>query len=64
MRSSVLRDERSTREADAARNMVSKKPYRTAEQKKLAREQAVKVDGTWVSKAPVSFHGKKKREVQ
>lgn len=54
-------DTRSTREADAKRNMISRKPYRTPEQKAEARATAVKVKGTWVSKAPVSY-SKQKRE--
>jgi hypothetical protein len=43
--------------------MVNGKPFRTAAQKAEARATAVKVNGTWVSKAPVSFHndGKRKR---
>lgn len=33
------------------------KPYRTKEQKALARKTAVKCeDGTWRSTAPVSYH--------
>lgn len=53
---------RTTAEANAKRNMISRKPYRTPEQKKVARNMAVKVNGTWVSKAPVSFSGKKKEQ--
>lgn len=41
------------------RNMVNRKPYRTAEQKKLARATAFKDhDGAWRSTAPVSVHTK------
>jgi hypothetical protein len=32
------------------------KPFRTAAQKKVAREQAYKKNGTWYSNAPKSFH--------
>lgn len=62
MRSSALRDTRTTAEANAKRNMTNRKPYRTAEQKKLARERAMKFNGTWVSSAPVSYSGKQKEQ--
>jgi hypothetical protein len=53
----MMKDTRTTREADAGRNTTNRKPYRTAEQKKLARATATQVDGRWVSDAPVSYHG-------
>lgn len=34
----------------------NRKPYRTAAQKKVARAMAEKIDGRYVSKAPVSRH--------
>lgn len=36
--------------------MYNGKPYRTKAQKAQARESARKVNGTWVSNAPVTFH--------
>lgn len=38
------------------RDMWNKKPYRTKEQKIEARATAEKVNGTYVSRAPRSFH--------
>lgn len=39
------------------RDMTNKKPYRTKAQKIEARRTAVKCeDGTWRTKAPVSYH--------
>lgn len=38
------------------RDMKNKKPFRTAAQKQVARETAKKIDGRWVSNAPVSYH--------
>jgi hypothetical protein len=39
------------------------KPFRTKEQKKLARETAVKCkDGAWRSNAPVSYHATKQKK--
>lgn len=37
-------------------NMKNRKPYRTKEQKKLARKFAVVEDGRYVSDVPVSYH--------
>lgn len=37
-------------------NMTNRKPFRTESQKRLARQTAKKVRGTWVSDAPVSYH--------
>lgn len=37
-------------------NMTNRKPYRTAAQQADARATAVKVNGTYVSSAPVSYH--------
>lgn len=38
-------------------NMLNRKPYRTKEQKAMARATAVlEADGTWRSTAPVSYH--------
>ena len=34
----------------------NRKPYRTKAQKKEAKATAIKVNGTWVSSAPVSRH--------
>lgn len=42
--------------------MVNRKPFRTKEQKAQARATAVKVDGTWRSNAPVSYHDAKKKK--
>lgn len=43
-----------------ARDYNNYKPYRTPEQKKLARQTAVKCeDGTYRSTAPVSYHAVK-----
>jgi hypothetical protein len=40
------------------RSMDNMKPYRTKEQKKLAREKAYKgKDGAWHSNVDVSYHG-------
>ena len=39
-----------------SRDLTNRKPYRTAAQKRLAREIARKVKGAWVSSAPVSYH--------
>jgi hypothetical protein len=44
------------RTTDQDRDMTNRKPYRTAEQKAVARETAKKINGTWVSNAPVSYH--------
>jgi hypothetical protein len=49
-------DPRTTAEVDSSRNMTNRKPYRTALQKQDARDAAKKVDGAWVSSAPVSHH--------
>lgn len=45
-------------------NMVNRKPYRTAAQKRTAKAMAHKcVDGAYRSSAPVSFHsGPRNRE--
>lgn len=41
------------------RNMINRKPYRTAEQKKVARASASKDhDGAYRTTAPVSVHTK------
>ena len=37
------------------------KPYRTKAQKAEARRTARKVNGTWVSNAPVSYHKEKSK---
>jgi len=37
------------------------KPYRTKAQKAVARATAKKVNGTWVSNAPRSFHARKEK---
>jgi hypothetical protein len=60
--SPLLRDNRTTREADTNRNMVNRKPYRTKELKEEGRRTAVKVDGTYVSDAQVLYHSKPKAQ--
>jgi hypothetical protein len=42
-----------------ATDMSNGKPYRTAAQKAEARRTAKKVNGTWVSNAPKSYHKRK-----
>lgn len=37
-------------------NILNRKPYRTAAQKAEAKRTARKVDGAFVSNAPVSYH--------
>jgi hypothetical protein len=37
-------------------DLTNRKPFRTARQKEEARRTAEKVDGTWKSSAPKSFH--------
>jgi hypothetical protein len=37
-------------------DLTNRKPFRNEAQKEEARKKAVKVNGTWVSEAPVSFH--------
>ena len=39
-------------------DMMNKKPYRTAQQKMLARKTAYKLDGRYVSPAPRSYHAR------
>jgi hypothetical protein len=40
-------------------NMKNRKPYRTAAQKKLAKDKSYKADnGSWRSNAPVSYSSK------
>ncbi|MBO6542326.1 MAG: hypothetical protein JJ939_11575 [Alphaproteobacteria bacterium] len=41
---------------EGTRNMLNRKPYRTKAQREVARLTARKVDGRWVSSAPVSYH--------
>jgi hypothetical protein len=53
-------DTRTTREADAKRNMINRKPYRSPELTAMARADAKKVDGAWVSNVGVLHHGKQK----
>jgi hypothetical protein len=43
-------------------DMANRKPFRTTAQKQAARDNARKVDGTWISNAPVSFNGKRRVE--
>lgn len=43
------------------RDMTNRKPYRTAAQKIEARNRANKVDGRWVTTAPVCHHRAPKR---
>lgn len=45
-------DLRTTEEVETSRDMVNRKPYRTAEQKDVARQHAQKKNGTWVSYTP------------
>ena len=45
--------------SEQARNMNNYKPYRTKAQKIEARRLAVKIDGRWISSAPVSRHASK-----
>lgn len=49
---------RTSHEVAESRDMANYKPYRTREQKRTARLLARKVDGRWVSPAPVSYHAK------
>lgn len=44
-------------------DMTNRKPYRTAAQQADARATAVKVNGTYVSSAPVSYHRSPKKQV-
>lgn len=41
--------------------MTNRKPYRTAAQKYVARQEARLVDGRYVSNAPVTYHRAPKR---
>jgi hypothetical protein len=41
---------------DGTRNMLNRKPFRTKAQREVAIHTARKVDGRWVSSAPVSYH--------
>lgn len=52
-------DYKMTKEVRNDRDFNNYKPYRTEQQKVEARRTAVKVKGTWVSKAPKSYHKKK-----
>lgn len=46
-----------TRNRGHDRDMTNRKPFRTQEQKELARKTAKKgEDGAWRSNAPVSYH--------
>jgi hypothetical protein len=48
------KDTRTTREVEATRSRINRKPYRTPALKALARDRAVKgKDGAWHSDAPV-----------
>lgn len=44
-------------------DMTNRKPFRTASQKAEAQRTAVKVNGTYVSSAPVSYHRVAKKQV-
>lgn len=44
-------------------DMLNRKPFRTAAQKAEARRTATKVNGTYVSSAPVSYHRSAKQQV-
>ncbi len=44
-------------------NMTNRKPFRTPAQKAEARRTADKVNGTYVSPAPVSYHRQAKQQV-
>lgn len=44
-------------------DMTNRKPFRTAAQKAEARRMAVKVSGTFMSSAPVSYHRQAKQQV-
>ena len=57
----MRKDTRTTREVEATRSNWNRKPYRNQELKDLARQSAEKVDGAWVSKAPVLLHPKTTR---
>lgn len=37
-------------------DMKNKKPFRSAKLKEIAKQNAKKVDGTWVSNTPVQYH--------
>lgn len=43
-------------------DLTNRKPYRTASQKQQARDNAHKVNGTYVSNATVSFSKQKRGE--
>ncbi|NGO63923.1 hypothetical protein G6N76_09565 [Rhizobium daejeonense] len=43
--------------------MTNRKPFRTPAQKAEARRTADKVNGTYVSPAPVSYHRQAKQQV-
>lgn len=45
-------------------DMTNRKPFRTASQKSEARRTAEKVNGTYLSTAPVSYHRHAKQQVQ
>lgn len=53
----VSRNFRSVKEHAAERDFTNRKPYRTAAQKAEARRTARKVEGRWVSSAPITRHG-------
>lgn len=49
-------DKRTTREVEATRTMNNGKPFRTAAMKVVASDNAVKIEGRYVSPAPVRHH--------
>ncbi|MCK1668648.1 hypothetical protein [Bradyrhizobium sp. 153] len=49
-------DPRTTAEVEASRDATNRKPFRTKSQKVEARRYAVRVNGAFCSKAPVSRH--------
>lgn len=55
-------DKRTTREADATRDLTNNKPFRPKKLKELARAGAFKKGGTWVSYAPRYNHQPRKKE--
>jgi hypothetical protein len=54
-------DTRTTREVETSRNMHNRKPYRTPDMKRAARDVAEKVNGRFISAAPVLRHEKHER---
>jgi hypothetical protein len=52
----VRLDTRTTQEVEETRSFVNQKPYRSKEEKKLAKAYAKKVNGAWVcDEVPVHY---------